>query len=64
MSTAHEGAVTRPRPGGGTWQPAPSENSRDRERRTIALLALPTLGFALSTTVVTTYLPVVASVFV
>lgn len=34
------------------------------ERRRIALLALPTVGFALSITVVTTYVPVVASGFV
>ncbi|HEV2820326.1 MAG TPA: hypothetical protein VGW11_07460, partial [Solirubrobacteraceae bacterium] len=34
------------------------------ERRRIALLALPTVGFALSITVVTTYVPVVASDFV
>jgi MFS family permease len=33
------------------------------ERRTLALLALPTLGLALATTTVTTYLPVVASGF-
>lgn len=65
MSTAHEGAITEPRPGPGTREPATSERRlHDRERRTIALLALPTLGFALSTTAVTTYLPVVASSFV
>lgn len=34
------------------------------ERRTLAVLALPTLGLALATTVVTTYLPVVAAEFV
>lgn len=34
------------------------------ERRVLALLSLPTLGLALATTVVTTYLPVVAEEFV
>jgi len=65
VSTAHEEAVAEPPPGSGTQeQGPPGRDLEGDERRTIALLSLPTLGFALSTTVVTTYLPVVVSGFV
>ena len=37
---------------------------KSREKRIVAILGIPTLALALSTTVVTTYLPVVASGFV
>lgn len=37
---------------------------RAEEKRTVALLGIPTLALALATTVVTTYLPVVAQGFV
>ena len=37
---------------------------RGEEKRTVALLGIPTLALALATTVVTTYLPVVAQAFV
>ena len=67
MTPTDEGAVAqrRPRTGAGAHDDAPDERrlSGD-ERRRIAILALPTVGFALSITVVTTYVPVVASGFV
>ena len=67
MTQSDEAAVAQP--GSQTDAGSHSETRGERplsgeERRRIALLALPTLGFALSITVVTTYVPVVASDFV
>lgn len=64
MTSTRESPAAERRPGGGGQGPQGERSLRSDERRTIALLSLPTLGFALSTTVVTTYAPVVVSQFV
>ncbi|MCP9488635.1 MAG: MFS transporter [Solirubrobacteraceae bacterium MAG38_C4-C5] len=67
MTSADEGAVARRRPQTGARSHHETQGGRrlsGDERRRIAILALPTVGFALSITVVTTYVPVVVSEFV
>jgi MFS family permease len=60
---------TSPRERGSAAAAARDDSATERaltgaERRTVALLGVPTLGLALAVTVVTTYLPVVAREFV
>lgn len=67
MTSSDEGAVAQRRPETGARSHDAAQGGRrlsGDERRRIAILALPTVGFALSITVVTTYVPVVASGFV
>lgn len=67
MTSTDEGTAVQRRPQSDARSDGEAQGERrlsGDERRRIALLALPTLGFALSITVVTTYVPVVASDFV
>ncbi|HEV2752654.1 MAG TPA: MFS transporter [Solirubrobacteraceae bacterium] len=66
MTSTEEGAVAQGSPTGARSQ-GDAQGARrlsGDERRRIVILALPTVGFALSITVVTTYTPVVVSEFV